>query len=98
MRRVLNCDVSAVARALWAVSRRRGHRVCTKILAEAELADLRVRRKGRSHPSYGNGTLMAAACARSLADDKGFDNPEFCQCFEMVLHHLIRFQLSRTRN
>ena len=41
---------------------------------------------------------MAAARCRPLADEPNFDDLQYCQCFEMVLRKLIRFQISQMRN
>ncbi|WP_425083002.1 hypothetical protein [Ruegeria profundi] len=69
--------------------------LCIKMVAEAELADRHVQRTGRLHPLYGNGSLMTAARTRVLADEPGFDDLDYCQCFEMVLRQLIRRQARR---
>ncbi len=65
------------------------------MVAEAELADRHVQRTGRLHPLYGNGSLMTAARTRVLADEPGFDDLDYCQCFEMVLRQLILRQARR---
>lgn len=95
MRPVLHGDISAAARALLAAPRHAREGVCVRMIAEAELADKHVLRTGQLHPVFGNGSLMAAARNRRLADEPGFDDVQYCQCFEMVLHHLIRFQAAR---
>lgn len=68
------------------------------MIAEAELADRHVRTTRQLHPLYGNGSLMAAARSRSLADEPGFDDLQYCQCFEMVLHNLIGFHINQRRS
>lgn len=98
MRPVLHGDVSAAARVLLAVPPTDRNRLCTRMIHEAELADKHVGQTGRLHPLFGNGSLMAAARSRRLADEPGFDDPQYCQCFEMVLRHLIRFQINRTHS
>ncbi|WP_380994755.1 hypothetical protein [Sedimentitalea sp. HM32M-2] len=35
---------------------------------------------------------MAVARRRPLVDDPGFDDPDYCQCFEMVLRGLIEWK------
>lgn len=97
MRPVLHGDVSAAARALLAVPQRSRRSLCIKMVAEAELADLHVQRTGRLHPDYGNGSLMTAARTRVLADEPSFDDPNYCQCFGMVLRQLIRHQARKTQ-
>ncbi len=98
MRPVLHGDLSSAARALLAAPRLSRKRLCVQMITEAELADAHVQKTGRLHPLYGNGSLMAAARTRVLADEPGFDDVQYCQCFEMVLRQLIRFHISRTRN
>lgn len=98
MRPVLHGDVSAAARALLAVPPTARLSLCTRMLAEAELAHQHVSAKGRLHPVHGNGSLMAVARNRRLADEPGFDDLQYCQCFEMVLQQLIRFQIIQTRS
>lgn len=90
MRRVLYGDVSNAARVLLRVPEAARARLCARLLAEAEYADRHMRRTGRAHPLWGNGSLMAAARKRMLAPEPGFDDPDYCACFEMVLQALIR--------
>lgn len=98
MRPVLHGDVSAAARALLAVAQPDRGALCVRMIHEAELADRHLERTGKLHPVYGNGSLMAVARNRALADEPGFDDLQYCQCFEMVLHQLARFQAGRTRS
>lgn len=98
MRPVLHGDVSSAARALLLVPQSERDRFCIRMIAEAELADKHVADTGKLHPLFGNGSLMAAARSRKLGDEPSFDDVQYCQCFEMVMHHLIRFHTSRMRN
>lgn len=98
MRPILYGDLSAAARALLAAPPHHRYRLCNRLLAEVELADRYVSATGRLHPMFGNGSLMAAARRRQLADEPGFDNVQYCQCFEMVLQALVRFQVNRPRS
>ncbi len=41
---------------------------------------------------------MVAARSRPLADEPSFDDLQYCQCFEMVLLKLIRFQIKQSRS
>lgn len=95
---MLHGDLSAAARALFAVPQPQRKSLCLKMIAEAELADAHVRSSGRLHPLYGNGSLMAAARNRKLVDEPGFDDVNYCQCFELVLRQLVRFHLSQRRS
>ncbi len=98
MRPILHGDVSAAARALLAAPAAIRARLCDRLIAEAEMADLHVAETGRLHPVFGNGSLMAAARGRKLADEPRFDDIQYCQCFELVLQALIRFHITRTRS
>lgn len=98
MRPVLHGDVSAAARVLLTVPQRNRDRLCAIMIAEAELADRYVARTGKLHPQFGNGSLMAAAHGRRLANEPGFDDLQYCQCFEIVLRHLIRLHINQTRS
>jgi hypothetical protein len=97
MRPVLHGDVANAARALLHVPRGARRELCTRMIREAEAADIHARRVGRLHPLWGNGSLMSAARKRVLADEPGFDDLEYCGCFEMVLRALINRKLSQTR-
>jgi len=98
MRPVLHGDISAAARALLGAPPKDRNRLCEKMIAEAELADRYVGQTGKLHPLFGNGSLMTAARNRRLADEPNFDDIQYCQCFELVLRHLIQFQISRLRS
>ena len=98
MRPVLHGDISAAARALLTAPQAERDRLCSRMIQEAEMADRHVGQTGRLHPLFGNGSLMAVARNRRLADEPSFDDLQYCQCFETVLRHLIRFQINRTRS
>jgi len=98
MRPVLHGDVSCAARALFAVPEAMRGLLCRRMIREADCADAHMRRTGRAHPLWGNGSLMSAARKRRLADEPGFDDPGYCQCFEMVLRALVDRTLSRPRS
>lgn len=94
MRPVLHGDVSNAARALLNVPRSRRQSLCQRLLREAESADAYAQSAGRVHPLWGNGSLMAAARKRVLANEPTFDDAEYCDCFEMVLRGLIERRIS----
>lgn len=87
-----------MARALLAAPALDRERLCSRMIFEADLADKHVGQTGGLHPMFGNGSLMAVARNRRLADEPGFDNLQYCQCFEMVMRHLIRFHISQTHS
>ncbi len=98
MRPLLHGDVSSAARALLSAPPDHREHLCAQLIAEAELAVIHVQATGRLHPVFGNGSLMAAARRKPLADEPSFHNLQYCECFEMVIRHLIRYHLSRMRN
>ncbi len=98
MRPVLHGDVSNAARALLNVPQMLRADLCVRMIREADAADAFARREGRLHPLWGNGSLMSAARKRVLADEPGFDNLEYCACFELVPRRLIDWRVSRTRS
>lgn len=98
MRPILHGDVGNAARALLAVAPDQRQSLCRRLIAEAEAADAHMRRTGRLHPLWGNGSLMAAARRRMLAGEPGFDDPDYCQCFETVLRALVAHRVSRMRS
>ena len=92
MRPVLHGDVSSAARVLLNVPESVRGGLCSRMIAEAEAADVHFRQTGRSHAVWGNGSLMGAARKRLLADEPSFACLGYCACFEMVLRALITHQ------
>ena len=95
MRPVLHGDVSAAARALLRAPLADRNQLCARMMEEAEIADRYVIQTGRTHPLYGNGSLMYAARTRHLADEPSFDDLQYCLCFELVIHCLVKFHLNQ---
>ena len=58
------------------------------LVREADCADRFVRRLGKLHPLWGNGTLYGAASRRALAPEVSFDDPEYCRCLVLILAQL----------
>jgi len=67
MRAVGLGDLAAAAGALLAEAPARRPALAARLVAEARAAEVCRRASGRSHPVWGNGTLMAAALARPQA-------------------------------
>ena len=86
MREVHLSDLVAAARVLLAVPAR--DRVCAQLLIEAHCADKFVKRLGRPHSEWGNGTLMAAARARLMTPERSFSDAEYTDCFMKSLRGL----------
>lgn len=97
MRHLLH-GVSAAARVLLNAAPADREPLCTRMINEAELADIYVGHTGRLHPLFGNGSLMTVARTRPLANEPSFDNLQYCQCFEMVLRCLVQFRVTRMRS
>jgi len=95
MRPVLHGDVSAAARLLLGTQADQRTRLCRCLIREADSADRHLQRTGRVHPALGNGSLMSAARKRVLPDEPGFDDIEYCRCFEIVMRCLIDHEISR---
>lgn len=88
MRPVLYCDVSAAARVLMRVPQAHREERCAGMIERAQVADRFVKRLGRIHPVWGNGTLLAVARRHPIGPEPSFDDAAFCDCFEMVLKQL----------
>lgn len=98
MRPILHGDVSSAARALLAVPVNFRKALCDRMILDAERADTHMRRSGRPHPVLGNGSLMSSARKRLLASEPGFDDIDYCQCFELVLQALINRRVNQQRS
>lgn len=95
---VLHGDVAAAARVLLLAPAAYRESLCQRMIGEADLAEKHLRRTGRHHPLFGNGSLMSAARKRVLADEPGFDDADYCLCFETVLRALVARALSHGNN
>lgn len=98
MRPVLHGDVSSAARVLLCMPDADRRSACQRMILEAEAAERHMRRWRRAHPLWGNGSLMSAARKRMLADEPGFDDADYCLCFETVLRCLIERQINSARS
>ena len=85
MRPVLHGDVICAACALLAVPRGGRWRLAREMVAQAKAADRYRRHFGRAHPSWGNGTLMAAALSRPVAPERRLDDPDYADCLILAL-------------
>lgn len=89
MRRVYHGDVSSAARALLALPSTLRSHACQRMLDHAEMAARHVRETGKTHPIWGDGSLMSVARKSRLPKEPSFDDADYCQCFEMVLRSLV---------
>lgn len=89
MRAIMHADVTAAARVLLATPQEQRAQLCKRMLREAHWADNFVKRTGRLHALWGNGTLRGAAYARRLAPEPALGALDYAQCFALVLEHVI---------
>lgn len=85
MRALVHADITAAARVLLAVPEPHRAALGARLLREAHWADHFVKRKGRVHRLWGNGTLRAAAYARPLAAEPMAGDQDYCSCLALVL-------------
>lgn len=78
-------DVSAAARALRLHPERRWAWVIRRLLAEARAGAAHLTARGRPHPRYGDGTLMAAALRRAPAPAPTLEDARFRRALVAVL-------------
>lgn len=91
MRPVLFGDVVTAARALMCAPLGRRWELAVQMLDEADAADRYLRRLGRAHPHWGNGTLMGRALSLPLAPEPRFQHDTYTECL------LLQFEALRSR-
>lgn len=101
MRALLHGDVTAAARAILLVpdAARRG--LCRRMIREAHFAHAYMKRTGRAHRLWGNGSLLGAASLRPMAVEPRLGDAEYCACLEMVFHEIVLWRQrvsGQTRN
>lgn len=85
MRAVHLADIEVAARALAVVAPPDRQNRLLELMKNAHLAD-KVRKKfGKSHPEFGNGTLMSAALKGPLAPRPDYITTDFAACLRLVL-------------
>lgn len=77
------------ARVLCAVPDRLRSLRAARLVAAAEAADVYTRATGRAHPTWGTGSLMAAAASMYRIPEPDFDDDAYCECWIIVLQALI---------
>ncbi|WP_232825347.1 DUF7742 family protein [Albibacillus kandeliae] len=95
MRPLYHGDIASAARALLAVPAGERTDLAERLVTEARLADRHVRRTGRLHPDWGNGSLMGAAHKQPMAPEPGFDCADYVACWVEVLTCLGRLGVTR---
>lgn len=89
MRPVLHGDVVAAARALCRVAPAVRAALAARLIGDAHVADRWRKRTGRSHPTLGNGSLMAAAAGWPQAPEPFLDDTDYLDCLRIVIEELI---------
>jgi hypothetical protein len=82
-------DLAAAARAMMAVAETRRGPLLLRLLDEADLGDRHRRTCGRSHPVFGNGTLMSAALARPQRHPSGPGDVEYLACLAQAIEGVL---------
>ncbi|PWE30658.1 hypothetical protein DDZ14_14590 [Maritimibacter sp. 55A14] len=103
MRPVLHGDVVTAARALLAAPPLLRGMLAERLVAEACWADIWRKRLRRAHPTWGDGTLEAAARRRALAREPFLNDADYCACMMLVFEALLARRragraISRKRN
>jgi len=88
MRRVLHGDVTAAARALFAVPPAARPGLLDRLFDEAEAADRHRMETGRAHPRFGTGSLMSAALGHPVTREPYLDDPGYAACMAAVFNVL----------
>ena len=102
MRRVMHGDIVTAARALLGGPNEQRRALCQCLIQNADFAHRYFKRFGRSHHSWGDGSLMLAASKRPLSAEPDFSDSTYCRCVAMVLRELLMWretrQLTQTRS
>src|SRR5690606_36262901 len=90
MRPVTVTDLCAAARVLLALPDAQRTAGMAALIARAETADRHRQDTGRTHPAYGNGTLLSAALAHPSADPAAPGAPEYLACLALATEAMLR--------
>lgn len=88
MRVASHGDVVAAARAVYALPSRDRLGALNRLVRAATWANRFRKVHRRTHPYWGDGSLMAAALAEDPPPEPRLDDPEYCQCLALVLTRL----------
>jgi len=89
MRPVMHGDVVAAARVLYALPSGRRGGALERMMHHAARADRFRRKTGRSHPEWGDGSLMVTALATAPPPEPRLDDADYCGCMAMVFEALV---------
>lgn len=85
MRPLLHGDLVAAARGLLAVPAELRPRTIRRMIAAARWADRYRLRRGRAHPRFGTGSLMAAAAAWPRRPEPLLEDSDYLDCLACVV-------------
>lgn len=85
MRPVLLGDLVAAACAIYPLPEAARAAEAARMLAQARAADVYRKRFGRGHPLWGNGSLMAVACARPRIREPFLNDGTYLRCLAVVI-------------
>lgn len=81
-------DLRDAARALLEAPAAARRDLCDQMLIEARAADAYVRRLGRLHGAWGDGSLGGRARKEALAPERWINDREYAGCLSLVLDQL----------
>ena len=90
MRPVLTIDLVCAARTVLAAPGALQGSVAQALIAEAEMADWYRRTYGELHPTFGDGTLAAAARNAGMSEERTVCDSGFAAALIIVLQTLMR--------
>lgn len=95
MRTILLGDIVAAARVVLALSPTQHVEVIDSMLSEADVAHRYFKRFSRSHPQWGNGSLMGRAALLPQAREPFATAPDYLVALRAVIDGLLRRQAIR---
>lgn len=88
MKPVLMSDVTALARALRAAPESSRASLISTVFKQAQDAATFVQTHGRTHPKFGNGTIMAASATHPQVPEPWLTDRVYCRCLMQILAYL----------
>lgn len=90
MRAVGLMDLYHAARAVQVVCPEKRERACAQLIWQAHVADKYVKRLGKLHPLWGDGSLRAVACRYFKEETRGKISTDLLACVSIVALALAR--------
>jgi len=89
MRAVTHGDVVAAARVLFQHEEAERADCIERLMRQSRRADRYRKETGKTHPFWGDGSLMSAALSRDPPAEPALANEEYCACLAQVFEALI---------